>query len=378
MSSRAEVRASFERMKSTALSIALSLGGVAAVAAAAFVRPPVSPTPRAIDVANAAPMPMPTSATTPTLTNAQLPDPNASPNDVAPATHARSFAVDVLAVASWGDGPSDLGRTRAPESNPEAPMSLVANAAGEVFVLDQVNARVQVFDAKGKITRSIPIPTHTAQDLALDPRGGIALLDRLVDKAVVFVDATGKETKRVAIVGDGIQEGGAATGLFATNDGFWIEVEHRSMVRVALPNGDPDLARTTIEGRRTIDGGPLLQAARDPSGFAVVSSSGQTPFLVRVPFAEPVVQLEALESDAKGGVYLAAHLGIEQPIAPYTLIDQTVVVVALDAAGSELGRIEFPAPDAEDEQLRPIAIGPDGAVYHLHAGATAATLRRAR
>jgi len=99
---------------------------------------------------------------------------------------------------------------------------------------------------------------------------------------------------------------------------------------------------------------------------------------VRVPFAQPIVQLEALESDASGTTYLAAHLGDESPVAPYALMNETVVVVALDAAGQEVGRVEFPAPDAEDEQLRPVAVAPDGSIYHLHAGATGATLRRAR
>src|SRR5439155_20127917 len=105
-------------MKSTALSIGLALAGVAAVSAAAFVRPPVSPTPKAIATANAAPVPLPATAVAPTLTNANVP--NAAPNDVTQAPHARAFAVDVLALTPWGDGPGELGRMRAPESNPEA------------------------------------------------------------------------------------------------------------------------------------------------------------------------------------------------------------------------------------------------------------------
>lgn len=259
-------------------------------------------------------------------------------------------------------------------------MSLAVDELGNVFVLDQVNERVQMFPPNGAArgVTSIKIPSRTAQDLVVDPAGGLVLLDRLVDQALIFVDGKGVEKKRVPVVGAGVQEGGGVTSLFAAADGFWVEVDHTNLVRVALPNGDADPTRPALEGRRTTVGGPLLRAARDPSGFAVISAIGNGGYLVRVPFKAPVLELNALDADAAGNVYVAAHLAREMPVAPFSLYDQTIEVVALDRSGAELGRFEFPAPYAEEEQFKPIAIGKDGAVYHLEIGASAATLRRAK
>ena len=348
-------------MQSSSFTIGLSLAVAAAASAALLVRPPTTPERTANAAGNmVAGLGVGSTAALPVLGS------------------ARAFSIDVLAVASWGDGPTELGRAHPSQANPEAPMSLAVDAFGNVFVLDQVNARVQVFDAHGGAPTAIKIPSRTAQDLVVDPAGGLVLLDRLVDRALIFVDGSGLEKKRVPLVGSGVQEGGAVTALFALADGFWVETEHTNLVRVALPNGDADPARPTLEGRRPNVGGPLLRAARDPNGFAIVSAIGSGGFLVRVPFKAPVMELDALDADAAGNVYVAAHLARELPVAPFALYDATVEVVALNAGGSELGRFEVPAPYADDEQFKPIVVGKDGAVYHLEVGASAATLRRAR
>jgi hypothetical protein len=380
-------------MKSSSFTIGISLAVAGVASAALFVRPPTTPERTATagtvsknqNVAAA-----PTIATDPndpsmkgvTAKNAagnMVSGLGVGPSPVvAVKSGARAFAIDVLAVASWGDGPSDLGRTLPSQASPEAPMSLAVDDLGNVLVLDQVNERVQIFGARGGLPTTIKIPSRTAQDLVVDPSGGLVLLDRLVDKQLIFLDATGAEKKRVDVVGSGVQEGGAVSALFASADGFWVETEHTNLVRVALPNGDADPVRPMIEGRRPNPSGPLLRAARDPNGFAVISATGSGGFLVRVPFKAPVLELNALDADAAGNVYIAGHLAREMPVAPFSLYDATIEVVALDRGGAELGRFEFPAPYGEEEQFKPIVVGKDGAIYHLEVGATAATIRRAK
>jgi hypothetical protein len=127
---------------------------------------------------------------------------------------------DNVFTAPWGSAEGELGRRVPEEGAPEGPMSFVVSEDGRVFVLDQVNQRVQVFK-DGKFSREIKIPGDTFQDLAVDPDGRVVLLDRLAQKAVVFLDPE----QRVPLKGPHVPEGGGVTGLFL-NDGVWVEVEH--------------------------------------------------------------------------------------------------------------------------------------------------------
>ena len=326
-----------------------------------------------------------TNGALPTLATASPPSPTAAAGALPVASggsSTRSFTIDVVTFAPWGSGPSELGHTLPSEGNPEAPMSLAVDDAGSVYVLDQVNERVQVFGAGGSLLRSIPIGSTTVQDLAIDEAGaGVVLLDRLRDQAVRFVDLAGVERKRVAVVGQGVSEGGAITALFAMRDGVWVEVEHRKLVRIATPSGDPDPVRPSLDGRPTGAGAPLLRATRDPSGAADVSAIATTRaggFFTRVAFREPVLQLLALGDDARGGALVGAQLLREDPYPPYGIAAEGVTVVDLSSTGAELGRFDLPAPEGPEETFRTIAIAPSGDVFHLHVGRLGATIRRAR
>lgn len=348
----------------TKLGTLAALAGTGVLAAAAFVRPPTSPVPKAFAKPATAKTATPTTvvaktATTPAFT-------------VTPGASVKGFVVEEIAFAGWGNAVGELGRSLPREANPEAPMSLAVDSDDRVHVLDQVNERISVFDHG--VWKTIPIGSDTVQDLVVDPRGGYALLDRLVAKHVRFLDASGAERSVVQLEGQGVPEGGLVTGLFAQKDGFWVEVEHGKLVRVALADGSPDMTRPTIEGRRSFNGGPFLRAARDPQGYAVVSAS---TFFARVPFSAPVLELVALESDGST-TYIAAHTGREQPTAPFALYDEKLFVVALDSAGLEIGRFELPPNTGPEETLKPMTLSPKGEVHFLHVGQNGASIRRAR
>lgn len=53
-------------------------------------------------------------------------------------------AVDVVR-ARCGSGPEELGITTPQEANPEGPMSFAPGSKGEIYVLAQINLRIQVF-----------------------------------------------------------------------------------------------------------------------------------------------------------------------------------------------------------------------------------------
>jgi hypothetical protein len=335
------------------------------VAVLAHRRPAASAPPPATHPAARAPAPPPAAppATPPAARRAPAPPAAAAP---APVT--------VAVRAAWGAGPADLGRSRPAEGAPAGPMSLAVDGSGSVYVLDQVNARVQVF-AAGRALRQIPLPGDTFQDLALG-RDGLVLLDRLARRALTFVDERGTVRHEVALEGAGVPEGGGVTGLFVRDDGAWVEVEHRGLVRVADAAGRADPARPTQPGRLAADGRAYLRAVRAAPDAALVlaapaAGAGELALLAQPTFAWPVQRLSALESDRAGRVYLGAV------VADQATGDEREVVVVLAPGGAEAARLTLPPRPGPEEQLRPLVLGADGAIYQLACEPDAAVIRRA-
>jgi hypothetical protein len=180
---------------------------------------------------------------------------------------------EVVFTAPWGTGPGQVGRQAPEEGAPEGPMSFVIDDKGRYLVLDQVNSRIQVFEP-GRPAQSISLFGNTFQDLILDGNGNRLVLDRLGSASITRLDPDGKYLGEIDLIGPHIPEGGVITGMFAKEDGIWIEVEHRRMVRVADADGNPDPDRPTVAGRFTADGRWLLTAALErPRGAAVFKQS---------------------------------------------------------------------------------------------------------
>src|SRR5262249_21350777 len=119
--------------------------------------------------------------------------------------------------ARWGNGAAELGHKLGEEA-PEGPMSLAVGKKGDLWVLDQVNSRVQHFDAAGKLAGSIPV-AETTQDLALGPHGELYTLDRIGKSEVIAYDAAGRALARDAGGGGPLHEGGAGPRAFLDRGG---------------------------------------------------------------------------------------------------------------------------------------------------------------
>lgn len=279
---------------------------------------------------------------------------------------ARSAVHDTVVVASWGSGLGELGHTRPAEAVSEGPMAMAIDSSGRIHVLDQVNGRIVIFEA-GKATQSIALPHGAYQDIALDARGRVAVLDRLRTASVALLDDSGAVAHTIPIVGKGLVEGGASTALFAFDDGVWIESEHQQLVRVGDMSGNFDRTRPSLAGRPSLDGRTLVRAAL--AGPASVAVSGFAidggEWLAQLDFELPITSIRALESDAAGRIYLAAYLVREQTVAPFAVAEERQVVVVLSPTGAELSRVDIVAPKTPEEQFRPIRVGSDGSIYQL-------------
>lgn len=312
-----------------------------------------------------------------------VPDRAAAPAPAAAAPPGVRAEGEVVLRGRWGGGPGQFGRRREAESSPEGPMALHAGRAGELLILDQVNRRVERYK-DGARTSSLSMGGDTLQDVAVGAEGRIALLDRFVDKSVQVYGADGKLQNEVGLTGPGIPEPGLVTGVFADDDGVYVEREHGSVVRIADGSGATDPARSELPGRPTRDGTLFIAAALldRAAGTVVVRAfarATQKPAWERsLQLEAPVVQILMLDSDRQGRVYLAATIGHEDPQPPYKLVDESITAVRLGSGGLERGRLRLPPlPDVE-ESVRPLSIDDAGDLYMMAPRPEGLEIRRYR
>lgn len=282
-----------------------------------------------------------------------------------------------IASFSWGSGAGALGRTRPQEGNPEAPMSVAVDARGTTYILDQPNGRVVKVARDGSPAGTFAVPMQAAQDLVVARDGTVAILDRLADKSIALVDAEGKPKGELHLLGKGMPEGGASSGLFADGDAVLVEREHGDTVRVGTTAGVNDPERPEFPGRPSRDGKMWLTAAISTAATGLVlvnvidRPSLAHRFTVQVRPAQNVVSLLLLDADAKGVIYLAALAGTESS-------NYQVAVLCLDPVdGRTLGRVTLPANEGADETFRELTVGDDGVISYLHRTEQGAELLRA-
>ncbi|MBK7857677.1 MAG: hypothetical protein IPJ65_03405 [Archangiaceae bacterium] len=280
-------------------------------------------------------------------------------------------APGVVATFGWGNGPGKLGRNRPEEANPEGPMSVTRDRAGNTWVLDQVNGRLVKLDQSGKAAGELPLTVQTPQDVAFTKDGTAAVLDRLVDSAVALMGPDGKQVGELKVLGKGIEEGGAITGVFTDGDDVYVEREHGDLVKLGDSKGKSDEARPEVPGRPSRDGLSYLSAGMaDPtSGRVAVTSIDRASkahrFTREVPFGAPIARLMLLDTDLSGVIYLGAE--VVRPVAGSEEGQPLLAILCLDPLdGRPIGRAVLPANVDADETFRELTVLDEGGVMYLY------------
>ncbi len=249
-------------------------------------------------------------------------------------------------------------------------MSLAPGKHGDVWVLDQVNGRVQHFGADGHVLGEVHAGEAT-QDLALARNGDLVLVDRIGKSEVTIVDESGNLVDREDVAGGPFHEGGEVTGVFTDDDGVYLEREHTESARIAGGDGVADPARPVVPGRPTRDGSAYLRAAivhrGDPTVILTVfEPDGSTRWTRAVSFARGIVNLVLLDSDLQGHLFVGAEIAGEAITPPYALIDPTIAVERLALLdGSEAGELSLPAPTLPDEMFRDLVVTDGGDILQM-------------
>lgn len=249
-------------------------------------------------------------------------------------------------------------------------MSMTVDALGRTWILDQVNGRLVRLERDGKPAGTVPVPVQAPQDVVVAPDGTALVLDRLVDKAVAVLGPDGKPRGELPLVGKGLEEGGAATGLFVDGEDVYVEREHGDAVLVGTTSGRPSQERPELPGRPAGDGRSLLTAGIvDAAAGAVMvtaidRSTQAHRFTRTLTLGQHVVALNALDADRSGVIYLGVVL--EEPGATPERPGFTITLLCLDPLdGRPLGQTRFAASPMPEETFRELTVLPEGGAYFL-------------
>lgn len=275
-----------------------------------------------------------------------------------------------VAHFGWGSGEGQLGRNRPDEANPEAPMSLTVDAAGNTWILDQVNDRLVKLDRAGKTVATVKLSQQAAQDVTVTPDGKVLVLDRLVDRSVAVLGPDGKPLGELPLGGKGMDDTGGATGVFSQGDSIYVEREHGDSIRVGSTNGENDAERLEVPGRPAQDGRTYLTAGivDSPRGLVMVTAieapSKQHRFTRQLVMGVPVLALNALDTDRSGVIYLGTL--VEQAGSTPEAPKFGITLLCLDPLdGRVIGQAQWAANTGAEETFRELAVQPEGGVLFL-------------
>jgi hypothetical protein len=288
-----------------------------------------------------------------------------------------------IAALGWGSARNQVGRGRSHDGNPEAPMSVWAEANGAAWVLDQVNRRLLKLDDKGRAAGEVPLAQPKPQDVVVATNGSAVVLDRLGDKSVVVLGPDGKALAKYELRGRGLDDPSRLTGLTVDGDDIYVERERETWLRLGDLAGHADVGHTEVPGRPSREGrswitATVLDGAR---GYVVLSSldrsTGERRFARELHLGMPVMKLLLVDTDSTGLIYLAA-LGERHPAGVLSGEPMaTVDLYCVDPAdGRPLSRAELPANASADDTFREMTALDSGGVMYLYRTETNAELRR--
>lgn len=286
------------------------------------------------------------------------------------ATHEEEVSRRALFKASFGEGADDLGISHPPEGEGEVegPSSFVKLADGTMAVLDSQKKRILWYDSAGRVTRSTPVALSAPADIIAGDDGGLLVLDRWRDQALLSLDGQGEVRARVAL--DGLA---TVDGMYAAEGLIYVEEPGGLSRPVATVDGQPaqtqDLPENlyTQEGRVpghvSPDGEVVLSAAIDDrreGQWSLSAISGNPPnhrFSRQYDLDTSVLGVDIAGIDQAGTAYVT-----------YTSSQEAgVVVLCVDMDnGVPLGKVTLPPPERPVSMMRALQVLPEGGVVYAN------------
>lgn len=286
------------------------------------------------------------------------------------------FGTEVVR-ATIGSGQGQLGVDSTTEAFQAGPMSFAVAPTGEIYVLDQLNARINAY-SDGQWVRSVAVGRTTFEDMDLMSTGGFVLLDDGGEgKSVVVLDSAGRKLNEIALVGRNIPDSAAITGVQYRGDGVWVETNDGPLqvsVKVANPDGTPATPRIVVRGSFTSAGSRMMEASilGDITANVRVSDPDKLTWQDYPVYYESVIwALLGVCDDARGNIYLGTLVQTRGGSAP-----GSAELTVLSPSGAVLKRIPMFLQTRPQEIKRSLRVTSDGVAYQLAIDDQAVTIRR--
>jgi len=269
-----------------------------------------------------------------------------------------------------GNGPENIGAISPPEAEAIGPMSFTISDKGEIYILDQLNSRIQVYrDGKRTETIKIPVKPEGIMDIELLPDGKIALLDNTMEKSLFIIENQGKLINTIPLEGQLIAYAPEATEINMVREGkftgVWVRVNGHS-VKLADADGKTAM-RVSVPGKLTFNSERLLDAKilGDITISLMRSEKGSLSMWepeLTVEFDMFIIHFGGPWDDRSGNIYLSAFMedSDEQGESTYSN-----VMVVFSSVMKETGRIKLAVQKASYEIFHPVKVSPDGKIYQM-------------
>lgn len=101
-------------------------------------------------------------------------------------------------VFNYGDGEGEIGFVRQAGQTPVGPESFALDPQGRVWIADRVNQRILVCDCDGITTTALELPGVTLNDIATDAAGRLYVYDQ-IRRTLSQYDAAGRLSSRLEL-----------------------------------------------------------------------------------------------------------------------------------------------------------------------------------
>jgi len=248
-----------------------------------------------------------------------------------------SVPAEVLLSRPWGAGLGEFGRVE--EASRPGPMDF-AIGGDALYVLDPVNARVQLFGLDGRFRRTVPIGTRTADFLCVDEAGHVTVLDAFVRREFMTFAESG-ELLTQAKLPEAVT---LCSGSFTADGRLWVEERHTRAYELEVDRSRTGAAARivgTLAGRPRDQGQAAFQVARVGTDTVRVQTgeTRESGEVVIVHFPRPVAAVQALEADASGRLYVAVTCPLD---ATKNAWKSDLVLAAIEPAGGVVGTLRMP------------------------------------
>jgi len=261
--------------------------------------------------------------------------------------------VTVLSLP-WGTGPDKAGLAPGNESPTLGPSSFDVDARGRIYLMDNLQGRLGVFDG-GRLVSATSLDVAGWADVSLAGDGSAYVLTRLQGNLQVQrVDPTGRPAPPVGV-------GGAIPSEIGTaGDRVFV---HALPIDAWVPLGGGSDAAAVRMGRPLADGGELLRVVGPRSLRLGLLRHGKVANAVELSSSVDLGEVSLAQPDGRGGYVAVLHVWRQTP----TPADQYQVIHVLAGGGVTA----FCVPNAGYAQaaaLSTFRLGADGHLYHLTSG----------